>query len=252
MRTGTKAVTRSSIAVITSLLMIACTTPPPTTLSTAMGPIGPLTGPEDQRFVDLPDNSNTLNPGQRARYQQARRMHPSVRQRCNLGAYTPATPGVPSSCTQSVPVKITAVEGAKFVRFSALPPKPQILAWIENLGAYPTFDNLRPRTQAVYALVVDTAQTAGPPGLVLVEFDLQSNAVTRRPYGRVLECHSYGQPFQSGADFQPCNHTYPQIIMTPVWKAEIRVTSLMTIARNFYNVDDPVWFTCASGCCTSA
>ncbi len=213
---------------------------------------------EQPNYVDIPGRGVTLEMEQRQSYLNAKRMSAVVRQRCIEGAYQ-----ANARCDQSVPVRITAVEGAKLVSSTRAPARAQLLAWIENLSvSYTTFDGIKPGDKARYALVAKTTMSAGSGDttkrteLELLEFDRSWTLIAIHPRSNVFPCHEYGQPFSSEADFRPCTLD-PSGARTPflrkstmLWKSEISFASFSAPTASFF-ADDPLWFSCSGGCCTS-
>lgn len=250
MRDPTRAIASYSLLLVAALVGGGCA-PRPATVVDPSKDLLPLI--ERERSVSLPDSrSGELTQQQKDEYDRGRRIVSHVRQRC-AGPYLNARS---KQCNRTVNVLITAVEGAKFVRWDRPPNRPQLLAWIENLGAEPTTDGLLPGKQARYALVADATTHVtglGPrPRLVLVEIlDPEAQIARRRTrvieHGAVFACHNYHQPYISDADFRPC-HNPLRVAETGPWNGPLMVTSLLTFVSFF---DDPTWLSCASGCCTS-
>ena len=161
---------------------------------------------------------------------------------------------VSSPCRETVDVRITAVEGAKYINPKKPPKNPQLLAWVENLGNRTTYDGFEPSTQFVYALVVDAAPADDKdqaPIIYRVGFSMDAarSRISQDVYGRVHACHNYGQPLISEADFQPCDgHAYTSRLERPSFGALVTVLSTWSWLSGS---GDPTWFSCSSGCCTS-
>ncbi len=204
-------------------------------------------------FVDLPGQT-TLTPEQLlAQYRTGRRTISHVRPRCVVNP-------PPANCTETTDVRISAVEGARYVNPDKGPSRPQLIAWIENLGNRKTYDGFEPMTSAVYALVVD-AQPMANPATVRVRFSAARAAEMRTaqasPGEHVNHCHNYGQPFISDADFQPCT---PYPLGKPY--ALLGVGALHSLSAHAIfgagstegalTASDPTWFSCSSGCCSAS
>lgn len=227
---------------VASLTGIACTSP-----QVAPAPEVHLPVAEQRIFVELPTNTG-LNASQlRRSYYAGRRTISHVRPRCVLNP--PPTP-----CTETTDVRITAVEGARYVNPGDAPRHPQLIAWIENLGDRVTYDGIEPATRAVYALVVDSLPRANPaivrvafPGLRALRAEAQMT-----PNGHVYKCHEYGQPYISDADYQTCI-PYHVAAWEPLHSssAHAMFASLST-SVSLTSSSDPTWFSCASGCCSAA
>lgn len=254
MRERTLAMAHYSVIVLVALVSAACGP----TLERDTG-ITPLV--ERRIFVDLPDTrTNTLTAAQKNEYDNGRRVVSHTRPRC-VDTPDPKT----HECKYTVDVQITAVEGAKYIEWSEAPRRSQLIAWIENLSpTQTTFDGLRPGSQARYALVVNSVMAeidlVKRPQLRRVEFRNPARYRIVPPtfsardtvYGHVYQCHNYRQPYLSDVDFRPCDRTRVSVVPgTALWKGEVLATSLLTFAASL-SVDDPTWFSCASGCCTSA
>jgi hypothetical protein len=226
---------------------------------TAMGCASKPIAPEiDVRFpaverniyVDVPDRT-TLSASQlRESYYKGRRTLSHIRARCVT------TPPKDSSCARTTDVRITAVEGAKFIDALKAPGKPQLIAWIENLGTAMTFDSIQPMKIARYALVVDT-QPSVNPAILLVAFPgegaVRGTPAMAIPRGRVYKCHSYGAPLISDADYQVCG--YHRAVSAWPGLNRYEEKTMVTSMVNWMSAtagDDPTWFSCASGCCTSS
>ncbi|MFN2638106.1 MAG: hypothetical protein ABR585_13875, partial [Gemmatimonadaceae bacterium] len=163
------------------------------------------------------------------------------------------------SCADTVDVRITAVEGAKYISPDTPPKHPQLLAWVENLGNKSTYDGFQPASSVVYALVVDAAPAGDKdahPIIYRVAFSATDSArvpFIQDTYGHVYPCHLYKQPLFSEADFQACNnaHRYGAKPRAPLSLGAM-VTSLVTWSSSRQWSNDPTWFSCSSGCCTSS
>lgn len=237
---------------------VSCTTtgqsvpvnPRPDPLSTVK-----MIGNESRNFVDPPVKGMRLTAGQKDKYLNAKRMSAVVRQRCVKGQHEQNV-----RCNESVPVRITAVEGAKLVSDDDAPRYPQLLAWIENLSSlYTTFDGIKPGAQARYALVATTTMSEATPGdttkrpeLVLVEFDRNWTLVEARRLSHIFPCHKYRQPFRSEADFRPCLlDPHGALTKSASRSSGFMFASLATPTALTSYADDPIWFSCSGGCCTS-
>lgn len=205
---------------------------------------------EREIYVDVPGRT-TLSPDDlRERYYRGRRTLFHMRARCVT------TPKVDGSCATTTDVRITAVEGAKYIDADKRPNRPQLIAWVDNLGTSTTFDGIQPVDVARYALVVDTIPHVNP-AILLVEFPAEraprGTLARATPYGRVYKCHNYRQPLISDADYQVCRpHRSAAALPKPASLAKsLLFTSMLTwTTRSAY--DDPTWFSCSSGCCSSA
>jgi len=246
---------RSALGVLGSiyiLIAIGCT-------AVAPAPGGYLTVAEREIFVELPGQTKLTDDNLKRLYRRGQRMIGQVRARC----VAPHKVGTP--CTNATTdVRITAVEGAKYINASTPPSKPQLIAWIENLGERPTFDGIQPMTEATYALVVDSKDTVGSkspgnpaPIIRLVAFPSERRArsgqrSTAGFYGAAIVCHDYGQPYISAADYYVCDE-YSKVTRTS--SDGSKVQALLTSFANWVSrmeSDDPTWFSCSSGCCTAA
>ncbi|MDP9202832.1 MAG: hypothetical protein M3P26_12995 [Gemmatimonadota bacterium] len=205
---------------------------------------------EHNIYVELPKRTAMSVDELRKSYYKGRRTLSHIRARCVT------TLSKDGSCTKTTDVRITAVEGAKFIDADKAPDKPQLIAWVENLGTAVTFDGIEPMGIARYALVVDTLPRVNP-AILLVAFPGE-RAVRGTPardttYGRVYRCHNYGQQLISDADYQVCGYhrgfgglPAPKSLSSPTM-----FTSMLTW-MSASDADDPTWFSCASGCCTSS
>lgn len=217
---------------------------------------------EREIFVELPGQTKLTDDELKRSYlYRGGRTIGHVRARC----LPPHQSGTPCR-NATTDVRITAVEGAKYISADKHPDRPQLLGWIENLGDRPTFDGIRPVTEAIYALVVDSKDTVGPafprvprPIIRRVEFPSVERARSgQRPqvtlYGVATHCHDYAQPYISAADYQVCDeYKYTKVGRVPVMGS--RVHALLTTLVSWVSLtasDDPTWFSCSSGCCTSA
>jgi hypothetical protein len=173
-----------------------------------------------------------------------------TRARCVKGSGSP--------CRETVNVRITAVEGARYISPDRSPASPQLLAWVENLGDKATDDGFEPSTSFVYALVVDApapSDTEKRPVIYMVGFSTDANrsSITQAVYGHVYPCHDYTQHLISEADFQPC-HRQQRLYGNQGEKGPLNalVTAFLTWPLSALVGGDPTWFSCSSGCCTSA
>jgi hypothetical protein len=160
------------------------------------------------------------------------------------------------SCPRMVDVRITAVEGAKFIDPAHPPKKPQLLAWVENLGDTTTADGFERSTNYVYALVVGPPPAGDPQREAIIyrvgfSTDARRSSITQDEFGRVYLCHNYTEHLISEADFQPCHRRsiYGHNTGTPPLSALVTAFSTWTLSPGG---GDPTWFSCSSGCCTSA
>ena len=161
-----------------------------------------------------------------------------------------------SPCRETVNVRITAVEGARYISPDKSPTSPQLLAWVENLGEKATDDGFEPSTRFVYALVVDAPAANDPekrPVIYMVGFstDPERSSITQSVYGHVFACHDYTQHLISEADFQPC-HRQQKLYGdgAPKWPQNALVSAFLTWPVSI-DLGDPTWFSCSTGCCTS-
>lgn len=231
-----------TLASMSILGFLACSSPQVAPLPDVHLPVA-----EQRIFVELPGNTSLSADSLRARYDRGRRTISHVRQRCVLNATM--TP-----CTETTDVRITAVEGARYIDPVDAPDHPQIIAWIENLGNRQTYDGIEPMTSAVYALVVDSLPKVNP-GIVRVRFPAPRAAVRenaqRSPRGRVYPCHYYARPYISDADFQPCS-PYPLIGMGALHSLSAHAVFAGSSTAVALSASDPTWFSCSNGCCSAA
>ncbi len=200
-------------------------------------------------FVTLPGRGFSDNSLREQYRTSGRRAIGHIRARC----VTMATPS--STCRELVDVRITAVEGAKYINPKRAPRNPQLLAWVENLGNRTSYDGFEPSTQFVYALVVDAAPVGDAdqaPIIYRVGFSMDpaKSRITQDVYGHVHACHYYVQPLFSEADFQACNGHAPYANRTVKPPFGALMTALSTWSW-LSGSGDPTWFSCSSGCCTS-
>jgi hypothetical protein len=228
-----------------ALASATCSTSP----NAATGGLIPTPVAEHAIFVTLPGRGLADKPLREQYRTSGRRAIGHIRARC-VAMMTASTP-----CRETVDVRITAVEGAKYIDPKKPPKDPQLLAWVENLGNRTTYDGFEPSTQFVYALVVDAAPVGDPdqaPIIYRVGFSMDAarSRITQDVYGHVHACHNYGQPLFSEADFQACNGRVPyaSTIEKPRFGAFVAVLSTWSWLTG---VGDPTWFSCSSGCCTS-
>ena len=233
-----------------TLVLAACST-------TKVAPEGVLPTPvlEHAIYVPLPgmklDTDPSRNRSLRSQYNNnGKRAIGHIRARCAMPERSS------SSCSGTVDVRITAVEGAKFINPADPPKNPQLLAWVENLGDKETSDGFLPSTKFVYALVVGAppAGDSDKEGIIYkVGFstDAARSTITQEQYGRVYPCHYYKQHLISEADFQPCygRSMYGHNAGRPLLRALVTALSTWSLS---VGLGDPTWFSCSSGCCTSA
>lgn len=237
--------TREVAVAFCALASATCSTSP----NAATGGLIPTPVAEHAIFVTLPGRGLADKPLREQYRSSGRRAIGHIRARC-VTMMTATTP-----CRETVDVRITAVEGAKYIDPKKPPKNPQLLAWVENLGNRTTYDGFEPSTQFVYALVVDAPPANDPdqaPIIYRVGFSMDAgrSRITQDVYGHVHACHYYVQPLFSEADFQACNGHAPYVssIERPLFSA--RMTSLSTWSW-LSGSGDPTWFSCSSGCCTS-
>jgi hypothetical protein len=237
---------RELAVALSALVCAACSSSP------KVSPEGrfPIPVAEHPIFVTLPGRGLADAPLREQYRKSGRRAIGHIRARCVT------TPTLASPCRQTVDVRITAVEGAKFIDPAKPPPHPQLLAWVENLGNRATYDGFEPATQFVYALVVDAApvgDTDGAPAIYRVGFstDPAKSRITQEVYGHVYRCHTYPPPLFSEADFQACYGHAPYANRTERATFSALVTALSTWSW-FTGSGDPTWFSCSTGCCTAS
>jgi hypothetical protein len=209
---------------------------------------------EHEIFVELPSQTRLNATELKRQYYEGRRTIGHIRERC-VGQHEMGKP----CTTGTTDVRITAVEGAKYIRADKAPDRPQLIAWIENLGKQTTFDGIQPMTEAIYALVVDSRVITGSehPTILRVAFPPYQKArsderAQMTEYGSVNRCHAYGQPYISAADYEACTPYLPRRVFSSSrgWNGNAVFTSLVSWMSQLAS-DDPTWFSCSSGCCTS-
>ncbi len=237
--------TRELAVAFCALVSAGCSTSP------NVSPDGRIPTPvaEHAIFVTLPGRGLADKPLREQYGTRGRRAIGHIRARC----VTVSTSSSP--CRESVDVRITAVEGAKYIDPKMPPRNPQLLASVENLGNKTTYDGFEPSTQFVYALVVDGAPAGDPDRAHIIyrvgfSTDPAKSQVTQSVYGRVHPCHYYVQPLFSEADFHACNGHAPYANTTVKPSFGALVTALSTWSW-LTGPGDPTWFSCSSGCCTS-
>jgi hypothetical protein len=153
-------------------------------------------------------------------------------------------------CT--VQVRITAVEGAKYIDPRSPLSHTQLLAWIENLDpshSEATF-HLRPSSEAIYAVVADPSKTGNKIRVIEIPLSADRAPVKYNASGDFAACQPYHQPLTSEADFRPCPHKVAE-----ARKGE-RVSSFAFVGFGggilVALVGDPIWFSCNTGCCTGS
>lgn len=167
--------------------------------------------------------------------------------------------GCGSNCT--VNVWIGAYAGAQSADSANPPEKPLKIARIINTGAQETvMYNLKPYTQAEYDLVFQR-DSDGRPQMVLVEIDRATTTRSTFKKGGINNCHHARATF-ADADFWDCSHPRPSLpviaraSLVPVDILAQAIGSfvgeLKKIAgKPMYSSEDPIWFSCTSGCCTA-
>ena len=237
--------TRELAAAFCALVGAACST----SANVSSEGLVPTPVAEHAIFVTLPGRELSDRPLREQYRTSGRRAIGHIRARCVT------MPTLSTPCREVVDVRITAVEGAKYIDPKKAPKNPQLLAWVENLGNRTTYDGFEPSTQFVYALVVDAAPPADAdqaPVIYRVGFSMDAarSRITQDVYGHVHACHYYVRPLFSEADFQACNGHAPYTtrIEKPLFGA--LVTALSTWSW-LSGSGDPTWFSCSSGCCTS-
>jgi hypothetical protein len=238
--------TRDLTVALCAIVCAGCTGNPSVTPE---GPI-PLPVVEHAIYVTLPGRGLADGPLRDQYKTRGRRALGHIRARCVT------MPTLTSPCRETVDVRITAVEGAKFINPDQPPKSSQLLAWVENLGNKRTYDGFEPSTQFVYALVVDAAPAGDAdiaPAIYRVGFstDPAKSRITQDVYGHVHRCHNYLPPLFSEADFQTCYGHAPYANKTEKPSFAALMTSLSTWSW-LTGAGDPTWFSCNSGCCTSS
>lgn len=167
--------------------------------------------------------------------------------------------GCGSDCT--VNVWIGAYAGAQSADSANPPETPLKIARIINTGAQETvMYNLKPYTQAEYDLVFQR-DSDGRPQMILVEIDRATTTRSTFKKGGINNCHHARATF-ADADFWDCSRPRPAL---PVLARAslLPVDILVPAVRSFvgelrkmagkpeYDSEDPIWFSCTSGCCTA-
>lgn len=165
--------------------------------------------------------------------------------------------GCGSDCT--VNVWIGAYPGAQSADSANPPAKPQKIARIINTGAHETvMYDLKPFTQAEYDLVFQR-DSVGQPLLVLVEISRITAMHIAFKKGKINNCHHTPTTF-ADADFWDCSHPRPSLpviaraSLVPVDILGQAVRSFLGALRKTTDQpsdEDPIWFSCTSGCCTA-
>jgi hypothetical protein len=233
------------VAVAATLASLACTT----TGNVPREERGPFPFVEHAIYVSLPGRGASDRTLREQYGEHGRWAIGHTRPRCVKGASSPC---------ETVNVRITAVEGARYIDPDKFPTSPQLLAWVENLGDRVTEDGFEPSTRFVYALVVDAptaTDTARRPVIYMVGFsnDAGRSSITQSVYGHVYRCHDYTVHLISEADFQYC-HRQQKLYGHHPEKSSLNalVTTFLTWPLEAAAAGDPTWFSCSSGCCTSA
>jgi hypothetical protein len=153
-------------------------------------------------------------------------------------------------CT--VQVRITAVEGAKYIDPRTPLTHTQLLAWIENLDttySAATF-HLRPSREAVYAVVAAPSDSGNKIRVIEIPQLPGRAPLKTMAIGDFATCQPYHEPLTSEADFRPCPYKHGE---TP--KGE-RVSSFAFLGFGGgvlpVLLGDPIWFSCNTGCCTGS
>lgn len=236
------------------LVGLSCTTdsssPAPAPRASGLAPVTVI---DDERpiYVSLPAN-NDVSPAQWNEYLSGRVVGHRTSPRCV------DNPDPVTGCRRVVPVEIAVVEGGKEFDTNGTPSRPQLIAWLENPGD-PTNDGLAGGRSARYALVVDSraAGSATAIPIHLVEFRFAPNTAHPRSarakrYGHAFPCHRYAKPYKSDVYYAPCQHRAPTVTALSPERGRVLMTSLAASAPPPIYLDDPIWFTCNSGCCTSS
>lgn len=248
-------------------LGIACTPVAPRTTPAVPGntPLGlvPLAADdEDERaiYVSLPVN-NDVTSAEWRKYRDARLVGHRASRRC-----VDRPDPVSNQCQRVVPVEIGVVEGSKEFDAEAPPNQPQLVAWIENPNASDTHDGFSGRRGARYAVVMgargdanskdvpNSKERAVPVYVIEFRFvfgDTEPHSARARVYGHAYYCHKYAKPYKSDFYFAPCKYHRPGPSAERSERGQVLVTSLTTSTLRTYYLDDPMWFSCNSGCCTS-
>ena len=213
-------------------------------------------------YVDIPHGVAT--PAQKAQYVNNPVAVERYERRCTEKPVTGAV------CISSVELKITVFEGAQHVRVGGHQGKALLLAWIENLGSRATFDGIQAGEQALVA--VDKSDPGQPRQTALRMIHFRRNlippnfTVTDSEYAIVKTCHPGYRARASDMSFRGCikgsameqGHSPTGVLSTsrvsrgaphPFWK-RTHVKSDEEPA-DFLSLDDPLWFRCSPGCCTS-
>jgi hypothetical protein len=168
--------------------------------------------------------------------------------------------GCGSNCL--VNVWIGAYSGAQRADSANPPARPMKIAHIINTGTHETIMyDLKPFTQAEYDLVFQR-DAAGQPELELVEIPRITGTLSINKKGKIKNCHHAPATF-ADADFWDC--APPRPIIPVVAEASLFPFGILARAtRSFvgeltktshslmYPPEDPIWFSCTSGCCTAS
>lgn len=213
-----------------------------------------------EQRVDVPLPATEISPGDRMRYENNRATTRRIERRC---VYKPIAG---ARCDTSVALKITVIEGAKFVRASGHTGGPQLVGIIENLGSRSTFDGFWPGKQALVAV----ARGSGTV-LVRVRFNQMAGspnfAVDSAYYGTLADCHPDYVGLSSDMSFRGCDPNERGTVRERRTPGEVLASSQVTFRMplseksghgeprrpraDFVSLDDPLWLRCSPGCCTS-
>jgi hypothetical protein len=155
-----------------------------------------------------------------------------------------------SPCT--VQVRITAVEGAKYIDPRSPLSHTQLLAWIENLDPSHTAETfkLRPSSEAIYAVVAEPSKAGNKIRVIEIPLSPGRAPLKTKAIGDFATCQPYHEPLTSEADFRPCPYKHGE---TPKGEG-VSSFAFLGFGGGVLPVllGDPIWFSCNTGCCTGS
>ena len=165
-------------------------------------------------------------------------------------------PRLSNKCdTCHVNVWIGAYSGAQSADSAHPPATPLKIARIINTGLSETvMYNLKPYTQAEYDLVFRQG-SIGRPQLVLVEIPRDHGMPIAYKKGMINNCHHAPASF-ADADFWDCRArpTLPMVTRASLFPVDFLAQGMRSLIGGLTKTggsqEDPIWFSCTSGCCT--
>lgn len=162
---------------------------------------------------------------------------------------------IPGPC--EVPIIIQLLDSTVDVGHDKPPGKDRVVALIKNAGQYTTtMYGFRPSSQALYFLRLK----AGPSPRAtwrIAEFSIEEERVDHNFLrGAIMPCHTFEGEKPSAVGFKNCDEPYESTSRARRMSMLGFTVAPLSLLRRHQDTttqkrgEDPLWISCASGCCT--